>query len=817
MGTGILLVHHISVISMEEAIVIHYASFSFVSSIVISLLFSYLGIYFFFQKRQVHRISPMRNVFSSIVLGLTISLMHFSGMNAVTFSNSHQNAFNNGFNSFALAIVISLFAFVIMIFTIFYSFFDYHKITSEKRLLQQIRDSEDRYRQLVEHSPDPILVHDGQKIIFVNDVCLEMVHASDKRELVGKRIKNFIPLEYKEMMKDGLEKIKAGKKVKPAEIQIFTLDGSLIDVEVNGVKILYDRKASIQLIIREITEKKKIQRKIMENEQRYQSLFKYNPDGVFSLDAKGVITDVNPFVEKLLGYSKEEILGMPYEHVLDDKSLDIANKSFNEALSGKPQSIELMVTHKNGHKIPIYITDIPIIIDKKIIGVHGIAKDISKEKEAQRKITELAYQDQLTQLPNRTCFYKEIGKVMKRAQEMNNKVALLVVDFDNFKNVNDTLGHMKGDLFLKKIAYRMKGAIRKKDNIFRMGGDEFIIVLENVTVDEAREVAERLLKEMNQPVPLIEHEIVVTLSIGISMYNAATENVEKLLQQADFAMYSAKEEGKNNYRFFTKDLNEKVKRKHHIERGLRRAIERKEFKLYYQPKVELHSGKMVGLEALLRWNPSFGSVSPNEFIPIAEETGLIVPIGEWVLKEACRQSFKWKQHGFPKMRVSVNVSARQFKEPEFMKRIVNILEETEMDPHYLEMEITESVMLDAQDSLQIVKELKDLGIKIAIDDFGTGYSSMKVISSIEFDTLKIDKSLIADVENHRSMSVLKTIIGITEMVENIQIVMEGVETEEQIHFLKQFNLVVQGYYYSQPLPSEQLEIFWNQTLQLDPK
>jgi len=280
-----------------------------------------------------------------------------------------------------------------------------------------------------------------------------------------------------------------------------------------------------------------------------------------------------------------------------------------------------------------------------------------------------------------------------------------------------------------------------------------------------------------------------------------------LLTHADFAMYAAKEKGKNNYQFFTDDLNEKVIRKHQLEKALRVAIDNHEFRLYYQPQIDIQTGHLVGLEALLRWNPSFGFVSPAEFIPVAEETGLIVPIGEWVIREACRQVMKWEKQGYPKVRVSVNASARQFRDNDFAKKVLEIVDEEKMNPHYLEIEITETVMLNVKDSLQIIKKLKENGIKIAIDDFGTGYSSLNIISTIEFDTLKIDKSLIDDIHNSRRMSILNAVLSASKGGE-MQIVIEGIETLEQLEYLKQFQVIGQGYYFDRPSPPGALEKYW---------
>ncbi|MDA3130320.1 EAL domain-containing protein [Aliibacillus thermotolerans] len=322
------------------------------------------------------------------------------------------------------------------------------------------------------------------------------------------------------------------------------------------------------------------------------------------------------------------------------------------------------------------------------------------------------------------------------------------------------------------------------------------------------QLAKQFIKEMNQPVILQEHEVIVTISIGVSLMHEGESSVDDLIRQSNQAMLLAKKTGKNNYQFYTKELHEKITRKQQIEWALRNAIVQDEFSLVYQPQVDVVTDKITGMEALLRWNPAFGVVPPDEFIPIAEETGLILPIGEWVLREACRQIKKWEKQELPKVRVSVNVSARQFKDKQFTSKVKAIVEEEKVQPCDLEIEITESVMLDVEGASQLIQELKELGVKVAIDDFGTGYSSLNVMKNVEIDTLKMDKSMINDVsENGRMMSLLIAMIRLGKDL-NTQVIIEGVETKEQKEFLKEYQVIAQGYFYSRPLPAGRLQQVW---------
>ncbi|TWT07836.1 EAL domain-containing protein [Planococcus sp. CPCC 101016] len=796
-----------------------------------------------------------------------------------------------------------------------------------------MRKSEERFRRLVELSPEPIVVHRDDKVVFVNDACLKMIGVTSKSDLIGKSIIDYVHPAFKEIVQDRIRNMKIGVIAPPMEQQLLTMhqDDSVVDVEVSGVGVLFEGKPAIQLTLRNITEQKKISRKLEETSQRYQSLFKYNPDGAFSTDLHGNLLDINPSLERLLGYSLQELTTMTFHLTLGTDDLKRINDYFKEALEGLPQNYEAVGTKKNGDKIPLEITYLPIIVDEKIVGVYGIVKDISKEKEVlglleeneekyrslfdynldavfeinqfgfftdantmtenlsgyskeelltlafpaliakdlervniffstvlggnavtfeqliknkngeiivvdinavpkrkkgqvngvfvivrdvtekkqtQKRINDLAFTDQLTGLPNRHWFYQNLQEVVLRTKEKRQTIATLLVDFDNFKSINDMLGHHGGDLFLKQVAARVQASLSHNAVISRIGGDEFIIVVENVTEENVRQLAEKILEDMKQPIFLLGQEIVITLSIGISMQPICTSNEEILIQQADMAMYSAKEKGKNNYQFFTEDLKEKMSRKLQLEKALHEALKLKEFQLYYQPQIDLRTGNLVGIEALIRWNSPSGLISPAEFIPLAEETGLILPIGEWVIEEACHQMKVWEKEGRSKVKVSVNVSARQFHDVDFSWKVQQILEKENVDPRYLEIEITESVMMDIEESSILIQELKKLGVKIAIDDFGTGYSSLNMIKNVEIDTLKIDKSLIDEVlGNRRNLFILAAIIDVGKNL-NAQVIVEGIEFVEQVTALKEFNVIGQGYFYSRPLPADQLEQIW---------
>lgn len=801
----------------------------------------------------------------------------------------------------------------------------------------KMRKSEEQFRRLVELSPEPIIVHSENKVVFANEACLQLVGEKTEKDLMGKSIIDYVHPAFKDIVKQRIQHMKIGYTAPPMEQQIVTSSGMVVDVEVTGVGIEFEGKLAIQLTLRDISMQKKKSRELEESSQRNRSLFKYHPDGAFSTDIHGKLMDINPSLKQMLGYSLEEVLTRTFHVLVGPEELEMKNHHFNQTLQGRPQNYETIGIQKNGEQLPLEITNLPIIVDEKIIGVYGLVKDISKEKEVlglleeneekyrslfdynldavfeidqtgfftdankmteklsgyskkellmlsfpeliakdlarvhaffstvlsgspvtfeqlirskngelievdisavpkrqkgtvngafvivrdvtekkqtQKKINELAFTDQLTGLPNRHWFYQNLQEVVGRTREQQQTIATLLVDFDNFKNINDVLGHHGGDLFLKQVSARIQASLPSNAAISRIGGDEFIIVVENVTEEAVCQLAQQIIEDMKQPVFLLGQEIATTLSIGISIQPICTSDEEILIRQADMAMYSAKEKGKNNYQFFTEALNEKVTRKLQLEKALHDALTQEEFQLYYQPQVDLRTGSLAGVEALIRWNSPNGLISPAEFIPFAEETGLILPIGEWVIQEACRQMTQWEKEGRPKVKISVNVSAKQFHDPDFSWKVKQILQKENADPHCLEIEITESVMMDIEESSLLIHELKKLGVKIAIDDFGTGYSSLNVIKNVEIDTLKIDKSLIDEVlGNRRNLFILAAIIDVGKNL-NAQVIVEGIELEEQVTALKEFDVIGQGYFYSRPLPAAQLIQVWHQEMKI---
>ena len=429
-------------------------------------------------------------------------------------------------------------------------------------------------------------------------------------------------------------------------------------------------------------------------------------------------------------------------------------------------------------------------------------------KQAESNLTFSANHDALTSLPNRFMFNERLTQALARAQRQNKKVAVLFIDLDRFKVINDTLGHDAGDRLLIELATQLRGCLRENDTIARQGGDEFVVLVEDINdANQVTGVAQKILETVAEAHVLGGQEFHITASIGISVYPDEGADVQALLKNADIAMYRAKEAGKNNFQFYSAEMNQHTFERLALETSLRRAVEREEFLLHYQPKVDLRSGRITGVEALVRWrHPDLGMVSPAQFIPLAEETGLIAPIGDWVLRTACVEARRWVASGISEISVAVNLSAHQFAREDLAQSIHSVLLESGLEARFLEIEITEStVMHNAKSAAGILQQLKDLGIRVAIDDFGTGYSSLGYLKRFPIDSVKVDRSFILDIpHDNDDVAITRAVIAMAHSL-RLKVIAEGVETEEQYQFLRDHDCdEMQGYYFSKPIDAEAL-------------
>ncbi|MEK3909856.1 EAL domain-containing protein [Paenibacillus sp. FSL H7-0331] len=456
--------------------------------------------------------------------------------------------------------------------------------------------------------------------------------------------------------------------------------------------------------------------------------------------------------------------------------------------------------------------------DGQLLRSYATIRAVNERKRAEEKIVHMAYHDALTNLPNRLHFDQRLKRSFAEAERTNGKMAIIFFDLDRFKVINDTLGHHVGDLLLHALSNKLKDYVLDKDLVARFGGDEFIVLLSNIaSMDEAAQFAKGIPELLKEPFIFEEQELFVTASIGISLYPNDGTDAETLLKNADIAMYRSKEKGGNSYHYYHPEMNKRSMHRLSLEINLRKALERNEFHVYYQPFVDLSHGEIFGMEALIRWfHPEWGMVSPAEFIPLAEETGLIIPIGNWVLRQACIQNKKWQSLGNHPLRVSVNISAIQFHQPQFVQIIEDTLEETGLDPSLLCLEITENVaMTNVPYIIETMQKLRSMGVFISIDDFGTGYSSFSYLKRFRVHTLKIDQSFIRDVTfDEENAAIVTALIAMAQQLK-IKSLAEGVETKEQLDFLIMRGCdEIQGYVFSKPISADEFEILLRENKQL---
>jgi diguanylate cyclase (GGDEF)-like protein len=438
---------------------------------------------------------------------------------------------------------------------------------------------------------------------------------------------------------------------------------------------------------------------------------------------------------------------------------------------------------------------------------HLLQAEMQEKHLANERSEHLAHYDSLTKLPNRRMFSTLLERSIDHARRYKKELAVLFIDLDRFKNINDTLGHGAGDMLLNEIAQRLKSCLRSSDTVARLGGDEFVILLPEVSrASDVATVAQNILSTIFKPIILLGQEFRITASMGISLYPACGEDEQSLMKTADVAMYRAKEEGKNTFKFFSEAMNTHSFERLALESSLRLALERNEFALHYQPKLAVGSSKITGMEALLRWqHPALGMVAPIKFIPVAEEIGLIVPIGAWVLKTACAQNVAWQKDGLPALCMAVNLSPRQFTDDNLLRDIAAILEETGMDPTLLELEITEGMLMhDVDKAMKTLTVLRDMGVRLAIDDFGTGYSSLSQLKRFPVNTLKVDRSFVRDLDtNADDRGITEAIIAMGKTL-SLTVIAEGVETEGQLAFLREHQCdEFQGYFFSKAVPADE--------------
>ena len=693
----------------------------------------------------------------------------------------------------------------------------FHDVTERREARKALRESEERLRTLINAMPDIVCFKDGDgRWLEANDFGLKLL----KLEGVPYRgMTNFDLAEFGDRYGETFCNIEAsdedawriGGPRRVNEVILRPGRGSMVfDV----IKVpLFNPDGSrrgLVMVGRDITEIVKAQ-----NERRQlSSILEATPDfvSISTLDGRRVY--MNQAGKRMLGIPDgEDVTGLPMLQAYPEWIWGgVINEAIPLAIENGSWEGESTLLSRDGTEIPVSQV---IIAHKGVDGQEGflstIARDISERKRFEEQLLHQSNHDALSGLPNRLLLHDRLGQALALAQAAHAEylMAVMLLDLNRFKNINDTLGHDLGDLLLKEVALRLATCMRGGDTLARWGGDEFVFLLTNLAhPEEAAEVAEKILNVLSPPFLLSDREIFVSASVGIALYPADGQTREALLQNAEVAMYRAKKHGESAYQFFTGDMNAWAFERLALENNLRKALERKELLLYYQPQVDLETGKISGMEALLRWqHPELGMISPAEFIPLAEETGLIVPIGAWVLREACRQNKAWQDAGMARMRVSVNLSARQFQQQDIVEMTASALQESGLTADSLELELTESyIMQNPEVAISTLKLLEEMGVFLSVDDFGTGYSSLSYLRRFPIDCLKIDQSFVRDIPNNDdAVAIVSAIVAMARSLK-LELVAEGVETREQLDYLKQLQCNrMQGFLFSRPIPAKEFE------------
>lgn len=531
-------------------------------------------------------------------------------------------------------------------------------------------------------------------------------------------------------------------------------------------------------------------------------------EGIARLDAEGRYSTVNKAYADIIGSTPEDLIGAEWSITVHPDDLGLAKAAYQRMRASGKSEVEVRGLRKNGSVFYKHIVMVGTYDEQnKLIGHYCFMHDITQRKQAEARLEHLALYDPLTGLPNRKLLDDRLQQVLSEADREGHMVALLFIDLDHFKHINDSFGHGMGDRLLRAVADRFSAGLRAGDTIARLGGDEFAVVLPNIRhVDEVAGIVRKIQALLDAPFTVDGRDMHVSASIGITLYPLDEGDAESLIRNADTAMYHAKESGRNTFRLYTAELHVRAARRLALASGLHHALEWEEFVLHYQPQVDLRTGRLVGMEALLRWNhPEEGLIPPMEFIPVAEETGLIVPIGEWVLKTACTQIKVWGKQGFPPLRVAVNLSMQQVNHQVLIETVRRALAEAGIEPQYLDLELTESILMKSAQTTACIEALDEIGVNFSLDDFGTGYSSLSYLKRFPIDHLKIDRSFVRDIATDPDdAAIVKAVIAMARAL-GMKVIAEGVETSEQLELLRGEGCdMIQGYYCSKPLPADEL-------------
>ena len=680
-------------------------------------------------------------------------------------------------------------------------------ITPRKQLESTLRHEARLLESLLRSSPLAIVLLNPDRTVQLWSPAAERLFGWKAKEVLGRRCP-FVPEAQWPEFDRLTDKVLAGAPVTDLETRQQTKAREAVDVSLSSAPLLgLDGEATgVVCLLADIRERKQAQQQLMLSD----TVFQNTQEGIVVTDGKGRIVSVNPAFTAVTGYLPEEVMGRNPRMLKSGRHGEDFYRAMWEDIEdwGQWQG-EIWNRRKTGELYPEWM-NISAIRNSVGEAVHYVAvfSDISLVKENEERLHRLAHYDVLTGLPNRVLIMDRLRQALIQARRGGGLVGMLFLDLDRFKLINDNLGHKAGDLLLKGVATRLQAVVREQDTVGRLGGDEFTIILPELhSPAGAANVAAKIIDSLAAPLPVEGHDLYVTASIGIAIYPTTGESPDVLIKNADIAMYQAKGQGRNNYQFYRRGHEDQSRDIFELEHGLRQALDRGEMRLVYQPEVDIGSGRIVAVEALLRWtHPQRGEIPPADFIPVAEDTGLIDPIGEWVLRQACAQNRAWQDQGLPPVRIAVNLSVRQLRHKRFAEKVAEILAETGLAADWLEVELTESMVMQyAKETIGILWQLKSMGVRLSVDDFGTGYSSLSYLKRLPVDTLKIDRSFVERIDTDANdQAISKAIIALAGSL-HLRVVAEGVETESQYCYLRDHGCdEAQGYLFSYPVESEEL-------------
>ncbi|WP_243385747.1 EAL and GGDEF domain-containing protein [Bacillus kexueae] len=680
-------------------------------------------------------------------------------------------------------------------------------IKSVEEIGQRVIILQTLYERFIEDSTIGMYVLDGDRFIFTNSRLCEIIGYTEEELLSGNiRLKRIVLDEDFPIVQEKIdERMKRLANEVRYQVRIVTKEGHIRFVDVYGSVAKFDGKDMIFGTLGDITEFVQSNKRLKEREKQFLSLFENSTDAVYALDLNGKFLALNRMCYEISGYEEAELKNTSFMPLVISEELPKILINFNRAKKGELTTYNVTIRHKLGYKVSLQVSNFPMIEDGKIIGVYGIAKDVTNSQRYKQEINRLAYYDRLTNLPNRSLFIERIKDYLANDKDF----AVLLLDIDGFKFINDTFGHTSGDEFLREVGNRLLECLPPHNTLARLGGDEFAIAIQNLNTTSIKNISDSVVNALKEPFYINQKKVNITASIGIVQNTSVQDGPEDLLRKAGIAMFYAKEQGKNQYFVYDQEFDQLFKYRYIIANGLKDAVDQDQFSLKFQPIVNLSTGQVDLIELLIRWNhPEHGFISPADFIPIAEENGTIMEIGYWVLKSACLELLKWNSEGENAVKLAINISTKQLQHPEFIDEVRKIIQEFQIDPTWIEFEITESKLLENE--LEIKKrlrQLKNLGVSLSIDDFGTGYTSLIQLQQFSFDTLKIDRSFIQDMDGTNGKAITSAIISLAHHL-GITVVAEGIEKESQLNYLKEINCDrVQGFYLSKPTTIEQVKRF----------